>query len=170
MLGSVTVANTVPKLKEFLEKGGRVVTIGSSTALGYHLGLPIENALVGENGRPIPNTQYYVPGSVLRVRVDTTAPSAWGAQENTDVFYDNSPVFKFKAGAEAAGLRKVAWFDSDHPLRSGWAWGQEKLKDGIAMAEANVGLGKLYLFGPELLFRGQPHGTFKFVFNAIYGP
>ena len=23
-------------------------------------------------------------------------------------------------------------------------------------------------FGPEVMFRGQPHGTFKLVFNAIY--
>jgi len=35
------------------------------------------------------------------------------------------------------------------------------------MAEARVGRGKLYLFGPELLFRGQPHGTFKFFFNSL---
>jgi hypothetical protein len=25
----------------------------------------------------------------------------------------------------------------------------------------------VYLFGPEITFRGQPHGTFKFLFNAI---
>jgi hypothetical protein len=36
------------------------------------------------------------------------------------------------------------------------------------MAEAQVGKGKLYLFGPEITFRGQPHGTFKFLFNGIY--
>jgi hypothetical protein len=87
--------------------------------------------------------------------------------EHVDVMFDNSPVFKFKEGAAEAGLRKVAWFDTDKPLRSGWAWGQEKLKEGITAAEAMVGKGKLYLFGPEVLFRGQPHGTFKFVFNAI---
>jgi hypothetical protein len=26
----------------------------------------------------------------------------------------------------------------------------------------------VYLFGPEIAFRAQPHGTFKFLFNAIY--
>jgi len=31
-----------------------------------------------------------------------------------------------------------------------------------------VGKGKLYLFGPEVTFRAQPHGTFKFLFNGIY--
>ena len=24
------------------------------------------------------------------------------------------------------------------------------------------------LFGPEITFRAQPHGTFKFLFNSIY--
>jgi ABC-type glycerol-3-phosphate transport system permease component len=29
-------------------------------------------------------------------------------------------------------------------------------------------IGELFLVGPEITFRGQPHGTFKFLFNAIY--
>jgi hypothetical protein len=29
----------------------------------------------------------------------------------------------------------------------------------VAIAEAKVGKGQLFLFGPEVLFRGQPHGT-----------
>ena len=33
--------------------------------------------------------------------------------------------------------------------------------------EAPVGKGKLFLFGPEILNRAQPHGTFKFFFNGI---
>jgi hypothetical protein len=166
-LGNVTASATVPKLKEFLEAGGSIVAIGNSISLGYHLGLPMENALLGENGRPFPNTQYYIPGSVLRVKIDSQMPAAWGMGESADVMFDNSPVFRLKPGAEEAGLRKIAWFDTERPLRSGWAWGQEKLMGGVTMAEANVGRGKLTLFGPEVLFRGQPHGTFKLVFNAI---
>src|SRR5204863_85177 len=41
MTGRVTVEKTVPQIKAFLEAGGRVVTIGSSTALARHLGLPV---------------------------------------------------------------------------------------------------------------------------------
>jgi hypothetical protein len=26
----------------------------------------------------------------------------------------------------------------------------------------------LFLLGPEVTFRAQPHGTFKFLFNGIY--
>src|SRR5207247_7213110 len=42
MTGRVTVEKTVPELKSFLEAGGRIVTIGSSTILARHLGLPVE--------------------------------------------------------------------------------------------------------------------------------
>jgi hypothetical protein len=37
----------------------------------------------------------------------------------------------------------------------------------MAIAEAAVGEGRLVLCGPQVLFRGQPHGTFKFLFNAV---
>ena len=53
-------------------------------------------------------------------------------------------------------------------LRSGWAWGQEYLNKGIGIVDAAVGHGRVYLFGPEILFRSQPHGTYKFFFNGLY--
>jgi hypothetical protein len=36
------------------------------------------------------------------------------------------------------------------------------------VAEATVGEGKVMLLGPEVAFRGQPHATFKLLFNALY--
>ncbi|MEK6301954.1 MAG: M14 metallopeptidase family protein [Acidobacteriota bacterium] len=171
-LGSVTVAKTVPQLRQFLEAGGTILTIGSSTSFAYNAGLPIANALMEKqqdgSERALPREKFYVPGSVLQVRVDNTNPLAYGLSEKLDVFFDNSPVFRLKPEASIKGLRPVAWFDSDKPLRSGWAWGQKYLQDGVAVAEARVGKGKLFLFGPEITFRAQPHGTFKFLFNGIY--
>ncbi len=171
MVGRVTRDRTAPPLKQFLEQGGRVVTIGSSTQLAYMVGLPVSNALVERtptgDERPLSAEKFYVPGSVLHVAVDSTAPVAAGASSSVDVFYDNSPVFRLAPDAIAKGVRPVAWFDSDTPLRSGWAWGQNYLEGGVAIAEAKVGQGTLYLFGPEILFRGQPHGTFRFFFNAL---
>jgi hypothetical protein len=169
-LGSITADKTVPQLRAFLEAGGSIVTIGSSTNLAQHLGLPVEDALTEmENGqsRPLPRAKYYVPGSVLRGRVDTTHPLAHGMKDQTDFFFDNSPVFKLAAGAEEQGVERVAWFEAN-PLRSGWAWGEQYLEGGVAAIQANVGRGKLMMFGPEIAFRAQPHGTFKFLFNGIY--
>jgi hypothetical protein len=84
------------------------------------------------------------------------------------VAFANSPTFKLGANASAQGLRRVAWFETDTPLLSGWAWGQENLENGVAMIDADVGDGKLYMFGPEIVRRAEPHGTFKFFFNGIY--
>jgi hypothetical protein len=171
-LGMVTIAQTVPKLREFLENGGTVLTIGGATVLARHLGLPIEDHLVeaGPDGQPrhLPREKYFIPGSLLRVAVDNDAPVAWGMQEQADVMFDDSPVFRLGAGAEAAGIRRIAWFDTPKPLRSGWAWGQQHLNGGAAIVSAPVGRGTLYLFGPEIAFRAQPHGTFRLLFNGLY--
>lgn len=174
-LGRVTVETTVPQLKKFVEDGGTMITIGSSIAMARHLGLPIANALVDRKDdgteQPLGNSKFYVPGSVLCVRVDNTNPLAYGLPENVDVYFQNSPVMRMRPDAMLVGIKPLAWFDSDKPLRSGWAWGQHQLKDGVAAAEAPVGKGTLLLFGPEITFRAQPHGTFKFLFNGIYyGP
>jgi hypothetical protein len=171
-LGRVTPEKTIPQLKKFLEDGGTIITVGSSTALAYYLGLPVSNHLVERTPqgqvRELPNDKFYVPGSILRVAVDNTALVAAGLPNNLDVFFDEDPVFRLEPDAALKGLRPIAWFDSPQSLRSGWAWGQNYLDGGVAIAEANVGKGKLYLFGPEITFRAQPHGTFKFLFNGIY--
>lgn len=168
MLGTVSTGQTVPQLKRFMEEGGSVVAIGSATELATHLSLPVESALEGADGKPLPRAKYYIPGSILQAKVDSNQPTAWGMPERADFMFDNSPVFRFKPEAEAAGLKKIAWFDTAIPLRSGWAWGQSALKDGIAAFTAPVGKGTFYAFGPEITFRAQPHGTFRMLFNAIY--
>jgi hypothetical protein len=116
----------------------------------------------------LPSEKYYVPGSILRVAVDNTSQVAHGVTNPVDVFFDNSPVFRLEPEAALKGVRPVAWFDGPTPLRSGWAYGQGYLQGGVAVIDASVGKGRLLLFGPEITFRGQPHGTFKFLFNGIH--
>jgi hypothetical protein len=167
-LGNLTVAKTVPQLKQFLNDGGTIVAIGSSISMAKHAGLAVGDQLVDESGKHLPGEKFYIPGSIMQVKVDNTLPIAYGEGDRVDVFFDDSPVMKLLPEAAQQGVKPVGVFDSDHSLRSGWAWGQERLKDGVAMAQATVGKGQLFLLGPEVMFRGQPHGTFKFVFNGIY--
>ncbi len=171
-VGSVTVAKTVPQLKAFLEAGGTILTIGTSTNLGYHLDLPIVDALVEKtkDGKEtsLPREKYFVPGSLLQARVDSSTPLAYGIPEDVLVMFNRSPVFRLQPDAVMKGVRPVAWFASDKPLVSGWAWGEHYLGGGVAIIEAEVGKGKLFLFGPEITNRAQTHGTFMFLFNGIY--
>jgi hypothetical protein len=165
--GRVSTDKTIPKLREFITNGGTVIAIGTSAAnLAAQLQLPVENQLI-ESGAPLPRTKFYVPGSVLSVRVNTANPLGAGLTEHTDVFFDDSPVFKLGPTAAAQGVHAIAWYDSKTPLRSGWAWGQQYLENGVAAIDAPLGKGHVLLFGPEILQRAQPHGTFKFLFNGI---
>lgn len=162
-LGRVTDENTVPQLRKFVAAGGSVVLVGSSTGLAELLGLPIDNHLNG-----LGRDKYYIPGSLLKVRINNNSPLAYGMPEEADVFFENSPVFDLLPDAALKNTEAVAWFETAKPLDSGWAWGQQYLKNGVAVLDASVGEGKVTVLGPEVTFRGQPHGTFKLLFNGLY--
>ncbi|MBD3412848.1 MAG: peptidase [Candidatus Aminicenantes bacterium] len=171
-LGRVTQEKTIPKLHEFLKQGGHIITIGSATDLAYHLDLPVEDALVEKVGdgktRPLTMEKYFIPGSILKVKVNNTNPLAYGMPEKVNVYFNRSPVFRLATEAAFQELEPVSWFDEEESLMSGWAMGQQYLKGGIAVLDAKVGKGRLFLLGPEVTFRAQPHGTFKFLFNGIF--
>jgi hypothetical protein len=129
--------------------------------------LPLTDHLV-VNGQRLPQEKFYVPGAVLEVALDTANPIAQGMDKTVDVFYDNDPVFTLAPDAASKGVRSIGWYASPSPLRSGWAWGAAALDQGVEMVDATVGQGRLVLFGPEVLFRSQPHGCYKLFFNALY--
>ncbi len=171
-LGRISADTTAAQLKTFMEEGGTIISVGGGNNIARMIGLPVQDALVttGADGQEqrLRREQFYVPGSVLEARLDPTHPLAFGMPERVNVMFDESPVFRIAPNAQ--GVRRVAWYEKD-PLRSGWAWGQSYLENGVAAAEVEVGNGNLFMFGPEITFRAQPHGTFKFLFNGIYyGP
>jgi hypothetical protein len=156
---AITEDKTVPQIRKFVEAGGAAIAIGGSTALGLMLGLPAENYL-----RPLGSDKFYVPGSLLRAQVDPNNPLAYGMPAQVDMFFDNSAVFKLPA----ANLKQVVWFSGPEVLESGWAWGQQYLDGATAVVEAPLGGGKVFLMGPDVAFRAQPHATFKLLFNGLY--
>jgi hypothetical protein len=170
--GKISADTSITELKKFMESGGSIVTIGRSTSLAYHLKLAVTDALVEvKNGKQVqlPSEKFYIPGSVLKIKIDTSLSSAWGMESKTDVIFNSSPVFRITPDAiSQMKIKPIAWFDSAQPLRSGWAWGQEYLQFGVAAFEASVGAGKLYAFGPEITFRAQTYSTFKLIFNQLY--
>lgn len=166
-MGDISGDRTVPRILDFVRAGGTAVAIGSSAALAYHAGLPVQNHLV-ENGRPLTRERHFTPGSVLDMKVDLGSPLTHGFDERTDVLFSHSPTFTLAPGAEAQGVRRIGWYDSPSPLRSGWSWGERYLENGVGAIEADYGQGKMFLFGPKITFRAQPHGTFGFLFNGIY--
>ena len=160
--------------KKFLEDGGTILAVGRSAMnLAELIGLPVDNHLVERSpgrhrrGRcrqrsTTCRARCSASRSTTRRRSRTASPTRSTCSSTT------VPVFRLEPEAALKGVRPVAWFDSANPLRSGWAYGQGYLQGGVAVVDASVGKGKLFLFGPEITFRAQPHGTFKFLFNGIY--
>ncbi len=167
-VGVMSTAVSLPRIREFLTAGGTVLAMGNASAIGLQLGLPLTDALADSAGRLVPRAKFFVPASVMRLAVDTANALAFGMQSEVDLMYNNNPAFRLKPEADSSGIKRVAWFSSATPLRSGWAWGQGMLEGSAGVLSAKVGKGTLFLFGPDIQFRHQSHGAFKFLFNGIY--
>ena len=148
-----------------------MLTIGSSTA--WAITSACRSATPWSSAWPAARSascraRNLIPGSILEARIDNTQPLAYGMGEHAMVFYDESPAFRLQPEAAMKGVRPIAWYDSPAPLRSGWAWGQQYLNQAVSIIEAQVGKGHVVLFGNEVNWRGQPHGTFKLLFNGVF--
>ena len=166
-IGSITADRGVPEILDFARAGGTVIAVGSSARLGYYAGLPLSDHLA-ENGRSPSRTEYYTPGSVHSLKIEHDSPLTHGLGDRLDVLFNNSPLFGLDPGAETVGVTRLGWFDTDTPLRSGWAWGQERMQGGTALIEAKLGDGELFLFTPRITFRSQSHAAFPLLFNGIF--
>ena len=166
-IGSITADRGVPEILDFARAGGTVIAVGSSARLGYYAGLPLSDHLA-ENGRSPSRTEYYTPGSVHSLKIEHDSPLTHGLGDRLDVLFNNSPLFDLEPGAETVGVTRLGWFDTDTPLRSGWAWGQERMQGGTALIEAKLGDGELFLFTPRITFRSQSHAAFPLLFNGIF--
>ena len=87
MLGAYTAgADRARSCSSFVEEGGTILAVGRSAMnLAQLLDLPLSNHLVERSpdgaARPLPSEKFYVPGSILRVAVDNTAPIAHGLRQ-----------------------------------------------------------------------------------------
>lgn len=171
-LGTLTDKKIAPAIDRFVRGGGTLVAIGSSGRFVDLLPIPLKPALarqVDGELKALDTNAFYIPGSILRARVDNRRPLGYGLPDEVDVFFNQSQTFIPSPGA--AGYGNVAWFQGRDLLRSGWAVGEEKLAGTIAVADVSLDRGKVFLMAPEVTQRAQSYGTFKFLFNGLlYGP
>jgi hypothetical protein len=158
--GGITEAG-VANLRRFVEEGGTLVCWDDSTELPLkHFDLPVRDVLEGL--RP---AEFYCPGSVLRVEVETSHPLARGFRREADAYFVNSAAFEVTDPSRARVVARYA--GKDEVLRSGWLLGADKLAGRAALVEATLGRGRVVLFGFRPQHRGQTWGTFPLIFNAI---
>ena len=89
-------------LQRFVGDGGRLVALGGATDFAIsEFGLPLRNVLNG-----VQSTQFYAPGSLLRIEVDPNLPETRGMKKDSVAFFVNSAAFQlWDPRPPAAALR-----------------------------------------------------------------
>ena len=162
-------------LRDFVDKGGTLITLArAADALsGEEFNLPVRNVLVatgGEGRRAVSTSDFNIPGSLLRIYLDTTHPVAWGLPTEVAGFFDSPVAFQTSAPAPEVERSVIAWYPADAKdiLISGYAHGPERLERKAAAVSFTKGKGKIVMFGFRVQHRAQTEGTFQLLFNAIY--
>ncbi len=160
-------------LNDFVEKGGTLITLAraSEAVMGEEFNLPVRNLLSSatERGRGVQTADFNIPGSLLRVYVDTHNPVGYGMPHEVAAFYDGPIAFQTSAPAPDVQRSVIAWYPDDAKdiLISGYAHGAERLERKAAVISFTKGKGKIVMFGFRVQHRAQTEGTFQMLFNAI---
>ncbi len=153
------------ELKRFVEEGGTLVLLDQAVAFGIReLGIPVRDVNAAQDTADV--NRWYAPGSLLRVRWDASHPVGWGMPEESAINYARSPVMEVQPGAR--GVAVVARYPERGILMSGYAQGEERIAGKAAVVEAQVGRGRVVMFGFRPQYRAQAHETFKPFFNSLY--
>lgn len=163
----------VENLKKFVENGGKLICFDDSCELVIkRFSLPIRNVLSG-----LKRSEFYNPGSIVKLSVNTNHPLARGLREETPAYFINSSAFEFvqSAGKDASERDKsrtlnssvIARYAERDALMSGWMLGEKFLNGKTALAEVDHGKGKIVMFAFRPQHRGQTFATFPFIFNSL---
>lgn len=165
-------------LNEYVKNGGTLITFDRASDFAIdQFGLPVVNTT-----KNLSSKDFFIPGSLIRAKVDTEKSLAYGMQEEVAASFSRSRAFKIyqpsymgeggKEDIEKAPAPKaeiIVKFAEKDLLMSGWAQGEDKhLKGKAAMIDVQHGEGNVVLFSFRPQFRGQPRGTYKLIFNSIF--
>jgi hypothetical protein len=161
----------VAALRRFVENGGTLVFLNRASNFAIEqFKLPLRDVVAG-----LPRTDFYVPGSILRIELDTTHPLTAGMPKESIAWAEESPVFEVvdsndPSAPKRSDVRVIARYPADKdPLLSGWLLGGNLIKGKAALVEVKMGGGKIVLFGFRPQYRAQSLATYPLFFNAIGG-
>jgi hypothetical protein len=152
----------VAQVDAFVRAGGTVVAWnGGAMSTINALQLPVRNLLQG-----VPRQTYFTGSSVMRTIVDRTHPVMVGMPDTADVMVNSSPVFSTVDGFTGSVL--ATYPRTGSVLRSGFVKGDSLMRGHAAALDVTVGAGHVVLMAFQPQWRGQPMGTFRTVFNALF--
>ena len=151
-------------LDEFVENGGTLVMFAQAGDLALdEMDVPVRNVLDG-----LSSSEFWAPGSTLKMKVDNTHPLAYGMPRDAlATFLAGGQVYQTVPGARSADVRRVATYLDRDILESGWLLGEEVIANRAAIVSIDKGEGSVFMFGFRVQHRAQTHGTYKFLFNAL---
>lgn len=157
-------AEGVAALKDFVQKGGTIVTLGTASLFAMdRLGIGVRNVTAGKSTK-----EFWCPGSTLKVNVDTTNRYGYGMPELAyAVFLQGDPAFEIPPSQYNEHYQVIANYVDRDVLQSGWLVGEQTIAKKPAMVVAESGKGKVVLVGFRTQHRAQTYGTFKLLFNAL---
>ena len=159
-------------LKQFAEAGGTLIFLNGATEYAIsRLGVRAKTVTpvrAGTGGDPDPtgrdriagSADFYSPGSLLNVKVDTSSPLAFGVPSDIAIWSEQSPAWDTQ-------LPVVARYPASNVLASGWLVGESVIANRAALIDAPMGSGHAILFGMRPQYRAQSYLTFKIFFNAL---
>jgi Zinc carboxypeptidase len=153
-------------LKNFVENGGTLVALaGSCDYVIDNFNIPVRDVM-----SRVPQSEFSVPGSLVRLNVRQDHPVTAGIPSQVAAFIDKGIAFETTEPATDTQRWVLATYPSDPRdiLLSGWISGEEKLTGKAAAVAVTYGKGKIVLLGFRAQNRGQTHATFPFVFNSLY--
>lgn len=146
-------------LRDFMERGGTFITLGSATTL------PVEFALVRDVSLADP-PGLFVPGSIVQGRViQNRHPITYGYEEDVPLINRFGPYLNVPQGMSKNVLLRYS--SADDLFLSGLVINPQGLANRPAVVSMPVGEGHAVLFGFNPLHRYQTHGMFALAWNAI---
>jgi hypothetical protein len=150
----------VENLKKYVADGGKLICFDDSCGMVIRrFDLPVKNVLAG-----LKRSEFYNPGSIVKLDVDTASTLARGLKQDTAAYFTTSSAFDVVDGSN---VKVIARYAAQDALLSGWMLGEKYLNGKAALIEATYGKGKIILFAFRPQHRGQSWGTFPFIFNSL---
>jgi len=163
-VGGIT-PNGLLNLKQFVESGGSLIFLNGICGMAISgFGAPARNVL-----KDVKPADFVCTGSLLRLEFDNTHPIAYGMSKEAAGVFDESCAFEILPSyGTAKEVKSVAKYASENLLMSGFLYGERLIQQKSAILDISLEKGKLVLLGFPVQYRGQPYGTYKLLFNAIY--
>ena len=146
-------------LQNFVDEGGLLVTLGTSSQM------PPEFGLSREIDIHRPTNDFYAPGPVVEAEIKKLKHPIFYGYERTDVSvrYANGPLLNIPHRFRDDWT--IMTFSGK--VLSGHMRGEDQIADMPAIVDVPRGKGRLLLFSTNPCYRWQNHGEFGMLFNTL---